>query len=401
MKVEPTKVTIRELVDGYVNNDEEGVLAYGGLLNVRPKYQREFIYDEPQKHAVIKSVSKGFPISIMYWCKKTEVDDAGEETVSYEVLDGQQRTISICDFVDNNFSCDFVGDGNNRNFPGLDEDTKNSILDYEITVYVCEGTDAEELDWFRTINIAGEKLSEQELRNAVYTGPWLENAKEYFSRANCGGKSLGDKYVKADWKRQEGLERAIEWAAGVLPTDNKNKADEKITAYMAEHQNDEDATALWDNYQKVIKWVERVFPKYDSLMKGQPWGYLYGKYCKKFQSKDADRLQKEINKLMADEDIQRKKAIYQYVLGEDEKCLNLRGFDDKIKREVYEEQEHKCPMCVAEGIDEEYEFNEMEGDHDTPWSKGGKTAKENCVMLCKVHNAQKSGAAKKKASKSK
>lgn len=399
MQVQPMQITIRDLASGYVNNNEEGVLGYGGLLNIRPKYQREFIYKQEQRDAVISSVSKGFPISIMYWCKKTEIDDDGEESISYEVLDGQQRTISICDYIHGNFSCDFVGDGNNRIFPGLDEDTKNNLLDYEITVYVCEGTDAEELDWFRTINIAGEKLTDQELRNAVYTGTWLENAKEYFSRPNCAGKGLGDKYVEAKWDRQGGLERAIEWAAGVVPSDSKAKREDKIAGYMAAHQADEDASELWQNYKKIIEWVERVFPKYDKLMKGLPWGYLYGKYCKKYQAKDAPKLQKEINRLMSDEDITSKKGIYQYVLGEDEKCLSLRKFDEKIKREVWEEQGHKCPMCVAEGIDEEYAFNEMEGDHDTPWSQGGKTVKENCVMLCKVHNAQKSGAAKKKSSK--
>ena len=395
MKVEPHQIKIRDLVNGYVNSDTEGVKAYGGSLDVRPKYQRNFVYKDKQRDAVIASVRRGFPISIMYWVKKTDTDENGDETVRYEVLDGQQRTISICSYYNKDYS--ITEAGNFRFFHNLTETEQKAFLDYEITVYICEGTDEEELDWFRTINIAGEKLTEQELRNAVYAGSWLSSAKEYFTKPGSGAQKMGDKYITAEWNRQGGLERALQWIGTNTYKNDAVKIKDPICAYMADHQHDENANDFFNEYKKIIQWVERVFPTYRKEMKKVDWGYLYYKYSSKFQQKDAPKLEKKIQEYMADEDITKKSGIYAYVLGEPEKVLSIRAFKDKEKREAYERQGHKCPMCQSQGIETEYEYEQMEGDHIVPWSQGGKTEPSNLQMLCHEHNAAKSGKSSKVA----
>ena len=365
MKIELKKVSVCELADGYVDNLEAGVIAYGGKLDVRPAYQREFVYKDKQRDSVIDSVRKGFPLNVMYW-----VDNGND---NYEVLDGQQRTISICQFVKGYFSI------NDRQFDGLESDEQEQILNYPLQVYVCkDGTDSEKLEWFRTINIAGEKLSEQELRNATYRGPWLTEAKKHFSKNGNPAQAIGDRYIAAKWNRQEGLETALDWISGG-----------KIESYMSKHQHKPNDNELWLYYQAVISWIKLLFPNYRKEMKGVNWGALYN--INKDKSFDAGTLEKEIVALMQDSEVESKKGIYEYVFDRNQKHLNLRQFDDNIKRAVYERQGGICPMCKGTpNENKKWDFDEMEGDHDKPWSKGGKTTEDNCVMLCQKHNREKS-----------
>lgn len=362
MKIELHNIKVSDVFSGYVNSDEDGVVAFGGKLNVRPKYQREFIYKDDQRDAVIDTIRKGFPLNVMYWAVNNDS--------TFEVLDGQQRTISICEYLNNMFSV--INDGNRQKFFNLTESEKKHILDYELMVYFCEGDDKEKLEWFKTINIAGVKLSEQELRNAVYTGPWLTDAKKYFSKTNCPAQGLAGKYLSGAVNRQEYLETALGWIS---------KGD--ITGYMADHQNEQNANELWLYFRSVIDWVELTFPKYRSEMKGLNWGKMFDQY--NAIQYNTDELELEIIELMMDEDVTKKSGIYEYVLTCDEKCLSIRSFTDNMKREAYERQKGKCIHCKKQ-----FDINEMEADHITPWSDGGKTVAENCQMLCRDCNRRKS-----------
>lgn len=367
MKIELHEIPIREVVKNYVDNDEEGVIGYDGKLNIRPKYQREFVYGEKERNAVIDSINKGFPLNVMYWVKN--------EDGTFELLDGQQRTVSFCQYVNNDFSL------NSRTFENLTNTEKDRILDYKLLVYFCEGNDEERLNWFRVINIAGMKLTDQEMRNANYTGPWLTSAKSFFSKSNCVGCLLSKGYVKAEVNRQGLLEIALKW---IVAKDNK-----KIEDYMSEFQHYANADDLWMYFKSVIDWVKLKFKVYRKEMINLDWGTLYDSYHDK--PLDAEILEAEIKKLMMDAEVGSKKGIYYYVLIGDEKFLNLRSFDDNQKREVYEKQNGFCPHCVKEKREKtRYEYEEMEGDHITPWCEGGKTEIENCQMLCKYHNRRKS-----------
>jgi hypothetical protein len=359
MKIKLQEVTIREVTIGYINNNEDGVVGYGGRLNIRPKYQREFVYRDKQRDEVIKTVRKDFPLNVMYWVKNT--DD------SYEVLDGQQRTISICEFVAGNFSIDY------QYFHNLEDVEKNQILDYKLMIYICEGNDREKLDWFKTINIAGEKLTDQELRNAVYTGTWLTDAKRHFSKSGCPAYGLGSDYMNGSAIRQEYLETAIDWISSG-----------QIEQYMANNQHTPNANELWIYFMSVINWVKTVFPHYRREMKGVSWGVLYNQF--KDTSIDSKSIESEITRLMQDEDVTKKSGIYEYVLTRNEKYLSIRAFTDKQKRESYERQQGICIHCQSR-----FELGEMEADHITPWHSGGKTVSENCQMLCKNCNRTKSG----------
>lgn len=364
MEIKLKEVSIRELANGYVDNLEDGVVAYGGRLDVRPAYQREFVYKDKQRDSVIDSVRKNYPLNVMYW-----VDNGKDQ---YEVLDGQQRTISICQFVKGYFSI------NDRQFDSLEIDEQEQILNYQLQVYVCsDGTDSEKLEWFRTINIAGEKLSEQELRNATYRGTWLTEAKKHFSKKGNPAQAIGDKYITAKWNRQEGLETVLYWISNG-----------KIEAYMNAHQNEPNDNELWLYFNSVINWVKTLFPNYRKEMKSVNWGYLYNNYHDK--NYDVNLLDAKVMILMQDSEIENKKGIYEYLFDGNSKHLNLRQFDDNIKRTVYEKQGGVCPMCRGtENENKKWEFEEMEGDHDIPWSKGGRTTENNCVMLCRRHNREK------------
>jgi hypothetical protein len=242
-----------------------------------------------------------------------------------------------------------------------------------LMIYFCDGNDKEKLDWFKTINIAGEKLTTQELRNAIYTGTWLTDAKRYFSKSNCAAYNIGNDYLTGSAIRQDYLETAICW-----------RSDDDIEEYMAKNQHKPNANELWLYFQSVINWIKVVFPKYRREMKGVDYGTLYNKF--KDHQFDAKKLEEEITKLMQDEDVTKKSGIYEYVLTRNERYLSIRAFTDKQKRESYERQGGICPKCL-----QHYELNEMEADHITPWHEGGKSISDNCQMLCKLDNRLKSG----------
>jgi hypothetical protein len=357
MKIELKEIKVRDLTNGYEDNQEDGVIGYGGKLDIRPPYQREFIYKDKQRDAVIDTITKKFPLNVMYWAVREDGD--------FEIIDGQQRTISICQYVNNDFSL------NGLAFHNLPKDKQEQILDYELMVYFCEGRDSEKLEWFKTINIAGEKLTDQELRNAVYSGSWVTDAKRYFSK-NSRPK-IGDEYLGGSANRQEYLETAIEWIS-----------EGNIADYMSKNQHEPNANELWLYFQAVINWVKATFPKYRKEMKGLSWGIFYNEFKdSKFNSK---KLEEQITELMLDEDVQNKKGIYPYILTGKEKYLNIRAFSDKQKREAYERQKGICIVCKKH-----FEINDMEADHIDPWHSGGKTISENCQMLCKEDNRRKSG----------
>lgn len=362
MKIELKEILIRDLFLGYKDSADEGVVAYGGKLNVRPPYQREFVYKDAQRDAVIDTVRKNFPLNVMYWVKN--------DNDTYELLDGQQRTISICQYLNKDFSI------NHQYFHNLTQAEKDELLNYKLMVYFCEGTDKEKLDWFKTINIAGEKLTTQELRNAMYTGKWLYDAKKYFSKNSCPAYQIGNKYLNGVAIRQDYLETVLEWISD-------RDGLETVEDYMSKHQDDKDACELWQYFQSVIDWVKRIFPNYRKEMKGIDWGIYYNKY--KDTAYNTNDLEKRIVELMLDEDVTNKKGIYEYLLDGQEKHLSIRAFTDKQKREAYERQQGVCPKCK-----EHFDISQMEADHIDPWSDGGKTTSENCQMLCKSCNRRKS-----------
>lgn len=358
MKIELKKITVRELAAGYRDSNEEGVVGYGGLLNIRPKYQREFVYNDKQRDAVITTIEKGFPLNVMYWA----VCDDG----TFEVIDGQQRTISVCQYVNGDFSHNF------RWFHNLQTDEQERILSYELMIYLCSGTDSEKLDWFRTINIAGAKLTDQELRNAVYAGSWTSDAKRYFSKSGCAAYKIASDYMTGSAIRQEYLETAISWIS-----------DDNIEVYMAMHQNDVNAAELWLYFQAVINWIKLVFPTYRKEMKGVAWGLLYNKYGK--NPFDVAKIESRVAELMLDEDVTNKRGIYTYLFDGNERHLNIRAFSDKMKREAYERQQGICTECGNH-----FAIEQMAGDHIIPWSRGGATTADNCQMLCRDCNSRKS-----------
>lgn len=358
MKITLHETTVGEVYQGYINDDEEGVYALDGKLSIRPKYQREFVYDDAKRNAVIDTITKDFPLNVMYWVKT--------EDGNYEVLDGQQRTISFCEYLDGNFTVDY------RGFHNLTADEQQQILDYPLTIYICEGKDSEKLDWFRTINIAGEKLTDQELRNAVYAGEWTTDAKRHFSKTNCVAYRKGKDYLTGSPIRQDYLQTVLKW----ISNDN-------IEEYMAQHQHDSNAGVEWAYFQKVIDWVKATFPNYRKEMKGLNWGGLYAQH--KDETLNPTELEEQIKDLMMDDDITNKKGIYAYVLDGDERHLSIRAFTDSMKREAYERQDGICPSCGGR-----FALEQMEGDHITPWSEGGKTTANNCQMLCKDCNRRKS-----------
>jgi len=358
MKIELKNIPIKEIATGYKDKEEEGVVGYNGKLDIRPIYQREFIYKDKQRDAVIDTITKDFPLNVMYW--------ALNKDGTFGMIDGQQRTISFCQYINGDFSF------KDRFFNNLTNEEKNQILNYEIMVYWCSGTDKERLDWFKTINIAGEKLTDQELRNAVYAGPWVSDAKRFFSKTGCPAHEIGNKYLSGTAIRQEYLETAIQWING-----------DNIEEYMAQRQHETNANELWLHFKKVIDWIEATFPKYRKEMKGLSWGELYEEF--KDKKLDPKKLEKEITILMMDDEVTSKKGIYQYVLTRKEKYLNIRTFSEGQKRSAYERQQGICPICKNK-----FDYDEMEGDHIVPWVDDGKTNDENCQMLCMKCNREKS-----------
>lgn len=367
MNIELKNIKVRDIFNGYVNNDtENGVIGYNGNLNIRPKYQREFVYSGKQRDMVIDTIRQNCPLNIMYWSKN--IDN------TFEVLDGQQRTISICEFVNNKFSI------NEMKFNNLTKDEQDQILDYELLIYICEGTEKEKLDWFKRINIAGAKLTQQELRNAVYSGSWLSDAKIFFSKRNCIAAKEAADYLKGSAIHQDYLETTLSWIANSDP-----KYHDKIEAYMSEHQFDSDSNEIRLYFQNVMNWFKAIFPDYYKEMKGLEIGILYNKYNN--NKYDRNKIGQEVKELMIDEDVIKKSGIFEYLLSnkENQKVLNIRAFTPNQKREQYEKQEGICAKCGGH-----FDIKEMEADHITPWSEGGKTDINNCQMLCKRCNRIKS-----------
>lgn len=370
MTIKPMEVTIGEITMGYVNNDEQGVRGYYGKLDIRPPYQREFIYNEKEQQAVIRTVLNGYPLSSMYWVKRS--DDA---ECPYEVMDGQQRTLSICEYVAGKFSYDF------KNFFNQPADIQKKILDYELDIYVCEGTPSEKLGWFQTINLAGKPLNDQEINNAIFAGPFVTDAKKHFSKSNCGAYRLGRDLVNGTPIRQDFLKKALEWMAD---HETRRGHRQTLVGYMSEHQHDPNANNLWTYFQNVLNWAITNFDmkKFKKIMKGLDWAWLYDKYGS--ETLDTAALAQRISTLIRDSEIQKQSGIIPFVLTGDERYLDLRAFPEDIKLATWEKQNHICPLC---GREFDYEF--MEGDHITPWREGGRTVTENCQMLCRECNRRK------------
>ena len=373
------QISIADLFNGFVNNEEEGVYTYiridGELIktDIRPPYQREFVYSDDKRNKVIETLSRNLPLGVIYLAKNSDG--------TMEVIDGQQRIMSICKYLNGDFSVNGIADFlNEKTFDcELYKNTAiyKQIMSYNnLLAYIVEGDDDEKLDWFRTINISGEKLTEQELLNANYTGEWLCSAKRKFSKTNCVAFKKGNKLVNGSPIRQDYLETALSWISG---------GKENIQKYMAEHQFDKDAEPLWKYFVEVIEWVEKTFT-YRKEMKGIDWGKLYREYGK--VEYNVAELEEKVKALMEDDEVTNPKGIYEYVLSncskDKERHLSIRKFSDKDKRTAYERQNGICPICGKH-----HEIDEMEGDHIIPWSKGGKTTIDNLQMLCKKCNREK------------
>ena len=376
MQITLINPTVRELACDYMNDEVEGVVGYGNNLDIRPRYQREFVYKNAQRDEVIRTVMAGLPLNVMYWADRGAAFDADPETPRYEVMDGQQRTISICEYVRGTFAVD------DMYFHTLPADVREQILGYRLFVYVCDGTDSEKLKWFKTINIAGEKLTDQELRNAVHAGPWVSDAKRFFSKPGGYAYQVAGDYLKGSAIRQEYLETAIRWHLDFLG--GYDGAADPVDLYMSQKQHDPTAQALWSYFRSVIDWVQSVFPAYRREMKGLPWGLMYNANRNRTDL-DPNALEAEIARLMADDDVTRNAGAYEYVLDGDERHLSIRAFTQAQKRRAYERQKGICPKCG-----EHFGLSQMQGDHIIPWSQGGRTVDDNLQMLCQRCNAVKS-----------
>lgn len=359
MDITQKKITVRELVEDYRDDGDDGVIGFGGKLDIRPSFQRQFVYEEPEARSVINTVLKGFPLNIMYWSVR--------EDGNYEIIDGQQRTISIAQYIDGQFSFE-------RNYySNLEDYEKDKILNYELTIYLCEGTHREKLDWFEVINIAGKPLSKQELRNAVYHGTWVSDAKRYFSKTGNPAYQLANKYINAEVVRQGYLETAIKWIS------NNN-----IEDYMARNQHEENASELWSYFLDIVKWIKETFIKNREPMKNVNWGELYNKYGDR--ELDSVKIEEQVQELMEDYEVISKKGIYSYILDGNLHHLNIRQFEEPQKVTAYERQNGICANC-----NKHFEYDEMHGDHIDPWHEGGKTNPANCQMLCAPCNRRKGG----------
>lgn len=377
MKQKVTTIKVRDLVKGYSSSEENGVRGYDGKLDIRPPYQRELVYKDAQQKAVIETILEDCCLNLFQW------SDNGDGT--YELLDGQQRTLSICKYINGDFNYNGLG------FINQPTDIKKKILDFEIIVNIVKGEQSERLKWFEKINVAGEPLSRQELRNATYVGKWLSDAKDYFSKNGCAAFNKASYLIEKKLSpiRQEYLELAIKWIT-------HSKSDDAIRDYMAKHQFDENANELKEYFCKVIDWVEDTFdirnnfPKgyYRTEMRGLDWGTLYEKYHNNTYNPQV--LENKVAELMANEEVTNKKGIYEYVLSNESedvaRALSNRTFSERDKRTKYEQQKGICPICG-----EWHDIKEMEGDHIIPWWKGGTTTFDNLQMLCKKCNGKKSG----------
>ncbi len=378
-----TDLTVKDISEGFVYNDYEGkgLFGWGGRLTIQPEYQRNYIYADGKRDvAVIQSLLKGYPLGLLYFVK------VGEE--KYEILDGQQRVTSFGRYITSKFAIKDEN-GMEQYFDGLSEDKREKILNAPLTIYICEGEESEIKEWFKTINIAGVPLNNQELLNAIYSGPFVTKAREEFSNSQNANIQKWSAYIKGDVNRQDYLSTALNWVS---------KAN--VDNYMSQHRYDNSITELKAYFDSVITWASTVFKDIKSDMKGLEWGRLYETYHK--NSYDPNKVSEMLCQLYADPQVQDTKGICEYILGEckDTKLLNIRVFDDNTKRIVYEKQSQdakakeisNCPLC-AMGNDNNknriWELKEMDADHVQAWSKGGSTDIENCQMLCQTHNRAK------------
>lgn len=378
-----TNITIRDIVDGFVYNELEGKGLFGldGRLTIQPEYQRNYIYADGKKDvAVIDSIIKGYPIGLLYFNK------VGDE--KYEVLDGQQRITSIGRFMTGKFA---IKDANDMQqyFSGMAKEQREKIMNTPLLIYICEGEEKEIKDWFKTINIAGVPLTQQEILNAVYSGKFVTRAREEFSNSQNSNIQKWSAYIAGDVKRQAYLECALDWVSHG-----------EIDGYMSKHRKDHDITELKDYFTGVIDWISSVFTDVESEMKGLEWGRLYETYHN--QSYDHDKVSSEVHKLLGSYEVKDRRGVFEYILGGsvDSKLLNVRVFDEPTKKIGYAEQtktaetkgESNCPLCSL-GHDANkgkiWRIDEMDADHVTAWSKGGATSADNCQMLCKTHNRAK------------
>lgn len=391
MEIKKHVFSVKQIAEGYVNNQEEGCSTLNGRLNIRPAYQREFVYKDEQRNAVMDTIRKGFPLNTMYWVRTADNDVKDDDlTGTYEILDGQQRTISFCEYVAGKYSILYdQGKDDTRYYFSLSDEEKKKIDDYKIDVYICEGSEDEKMAWFERINLAGEPLSKQEIRNAFHTGTWLYEAKKHFSKNGCRCQKEYSHLMSGKMIRQEWLEKALYWIS-----ENQHVT---INDYMSMHQNDEDDSELWQYFTNVMAWVSNLFLNSDTklsyagAMSGIEWGLLYNKYHKN------DYNYKEIidktDKLYKDPYVKNKSGIFEFVLTdrfiENYRLLNIRCFDDVAKQTAYNKQNGICPDCKLQENDRHYDISEMEADHVTAWSKGGATDINNCQMLCIHHNRLK------------
>ena len=378
-----TDITVEDICNGFVYNEYEGKGLFGlsGKLVIQPEYQRNYIYADGKKDvAVIDSLLKGYPLGLIYFTKVAED--------KYEVLDGQQRITSFGRFVTGKFA---IKDANGmpRYYSGLAEDLKRKIMDSKLTIYICEGTESEIKEWFKTINITGVPLNDQELSNAIHSGPFVTLAKEEFSNSQNANVQKWSAYISGSVIRQDYLRTALEWVS-------KGNVD----AYMSQHRYDNNITELKTYFNSVIDWISSVFSDVDDTMRGLAWGNFYEKYHR--NAYDPHTVSLKVRELLADYYVKDKKGIYEYILGgcENHKLLNVRIFDEPTKKSVYTAQTatakaqgiSNCPYC-AMGADNNrtriWKQNEMDADHVTAWSKGGATDISNCQMLCKSHNRAK------------
>jgi len=379
-----TDITVADICDGFVYNQLEGKGLFGlcGKLTIQPEYQRNYIYADgggKKEQAVIHSLLKGYPLGLIYFNKVAKD--------KFEVLDGQQRITSIGRFVTNKFA--IMDNGNPKNFDSLPADQQAMIRDSELLIYECEGTETDIKKWFETINIAGVPLNDQELLNAIYSGPFVTLAKAEFSNSQNANIQKWSAYIKGSANRQEFLERALDWVS---------KGD--IDGYMNAHRYAGDINELKTYFNSVIDWVSTVFADVLPEMKGLEWGRLYEEYHGK--SYDPKKMAGGVKKLAADDCVTNRKGIFEFLLGGsvDTKLLEVRVFDMPVKRATYAKQtqaaerkgKSNCPHCaVGHGANKSriYKFDEMDADHVAAWSKGGKSTAKNCEMLCITHNRAK------------
>jgi len=377
-----TDITVADICEGFVYNELEGKGLFGlaGKLTIQPEYQRNYIYADGKKDvAVIDSILRGYPIGLIYF------NQVGKDT--FEVLDGQQRLTSIGRFVTNKFA---IKEANGlQYFRGLAADKQAKILATKLLVYECKGTESEIKEWFKTINIAGVPLNQQEFFNAIYSGPFVTRAKAEFSNSQNANIEKWSAYIAGAVERKAFLERALEWVS-------KGAIDE----YMSSHRHDANIDELKTYFTSVIDWVSSVFEDVKSEMRGLAWGRLYETYHTNAYC--PEKVAATVQKLYADPYVTDKKGVFEFILGGERNCalLNVRVFDKATKQAVYKTQtkaakkqgQSNCPLCAL-GHDANREkmwsLKEMEADHVTAWSKGGETNRQNCQLLCKTHNQVK------------